>query len=217
MRSLSTALLVALFVAVGAISWSFQLRPALHVDATPLAALPTTIDSWRAIDVPLEPSVESMLRADFNVQRIYVHPTGAAVSLYVGYYGTERGGRPEHTPETCYESQGWTIESERVLDVSPEPGSLRVNEYLVEQQGVRHLVHFWFRSHRNGGMLGGFDQARDRLLGRLLDGRADGSLVRLSIPVEPGEEPNARSVLLQFASAVNAQLGAHWPTESPEG
>jgi hypothetical protein len=92
-----------------------------------------------------------------------------------------------------------------------------VNEYLVEQQGVRHLVHFWFRSHRNAGMLGGFDQARDRLLGRLLDGRADGSLVRLSIPVEAGDEPNARSILLQFASAVNAQLGAHWPVESPEG
>jgi len=215
MRSLPTALLLALFVAVGGISWSFQLRPALHVDLAPLAALPKTLDSWHAVDVPLEQGVESMLRADFNVQRIYVHPTGEAVSMYVGYYGTERGGRPEHTPEVCYESQGWKVTTRRVLDVSREPKPFRVNEYLVEQKGVRHLVLFWFRSHRSSGLLGGFDQARDRLFGRLLEGRADGSLVRISVPVEPGDEPNARTVLLQFASAIDAQLAAHWPVESP--
>jgi hypothetical protein len=102
-----------------------------------------------------------------------------------------------------------------VLDVSRGPQPFRVNEYLVEQKGVRHLVLFWFRSYRSSGLLGGFDQARDRLFGRLFEGRADGSLVRISIPVEPGDEPNARTVLLQFASALDAQLGGYWPVETP--
>ena len=165
--------------------------------------------------MPLEQNVESMLRADYNVQRVYLHPTGPAVSMYVGYYGTERGGRPEHTPEVCYRSQGWTVAERRVLDVAERDGrTFRVNEYLVEQDGARHLVLFWFRSHRRTGLLGGFDQAVDRLVGRLVDGRADGSLVRVSMPVRPGSEDLARTILRSFAADLDAQLGRHWPLEA---
>jgi len=215
MRSAATAVLAVLFVAVGALSWALQMRAPLRVDAAPLTALPKTLGSWDSHDVPLEQSVESMLRADANVQRVYLHPTGERVSLYVGYYGTDRGGRPEHTPEVCYRSQGWDVVERRVLTVSEAP-VFRVNEYVVEHEGVRHLVQFWFRSHRRTGMLGGFDQTLDRLLGRLLDGRADGSLVRISTPVQPGDEPAARTVLAQFASQIDVQLAAHWPKETPE-
>lgn len=216
-RGVQTGLLLALFAAVGAVSWAFQLRPALGVDAAPLAALPETLDAWRGEDVPLEQNVESMLRADYNVQRVYLHPTGEAVSMYVGYYGTERGGRPEHTPEVCYRSQGWNVTARQVLDVSERDGrTFRVNEYLVEQDGARHLVLFWFRSHRRTGLLGGFDQAVDRLLGRLVDGRADGSLVRVSMPVQPGGEDLARTILRSFAADLDAQLARHWPLEAPD-
>jgi EpsI family protein len=213
MRSAGTALLVLLFAAVGVLSWSLQLRETLAVDAGPLLALPAAAAGWRSVDVPLEGSVESMLRADANLQRIYTDATGEKVSLYVGYYGTERGGRPEHTPEVCYRSQGWDVLERRVLDV-PEASGLRVKDYLVESRaGRRDLVVFWFRSHRRSGLLGGLDQSLDRLLGRLLDGRADGSLVRISTPVRPGEETAARGTLLDFARAVDVQLGAHWPAE----
>lgn len=216
-RGVQTGLLLALFAAVGVVSWAFQLRPTLGVDPTPLAALPETLDTWRGQDVPLEQNVESMLRADYNVQRVYLHPTGEAVSMYVGYYGTERGGRPEHTPEVCYRSQGWSVAERQVLTVAERDGrSFRVNEYLVEQDGTRHLVLFWFRSHRRTGLLGGFDQAVDRLLGRLLDGRADGSLVRVSMPVRPGGEDLARAILRSFAAELDAQLSRYWPLEAPD-
>lgn len=214
MRGVATVALALLFVAVGALAWSFQLRAPLRVDPAPLESLPHELGSWRAVDVPLEDSVESMLRADANVQRVYRHPTGELVSLYVGYYGTERGGRPEHTPEVCYRSQGYDVVESRTLDVRQSP-PLHVNEYVVEQGGRRDLVQFWFRSHRRTGMLGGLDQTLDRLLGRLVDGRADGSLVRLSTPVRAGDEAQARAVLAQFAAEIDRQLDGHWPTEAP--
>jgi EpsI family protein len=194
------------------VSWWFQLRPPLRVDPAPLFALPRTIDAWEAVDVPLDGAVESMLRADANVQRAYVHPVGAVVFLYVGYYGTERGGRPEHTPEVCFDSQGWAITEQRTLEVaSAQP--FRVHELVVEQDDRRHLVAYWFRSHRRTGMQGGLDQAVDRLLGRLLDGRADGSLVRVSTPLVGNDPVEARSFLLQFAAAVDENLARHWPVE----
>jgi EpsI family protein len=209
-EALGTAALVAALLAVGAAAWALELRPPLRVDASKLAQLPHRVGDWDSVDIPLEQSVESMLRADFNVQRAYSHPLGDLVWLYVGYYGTERGGLPEHTPAECYRAHGWEILERRTLEVDP---GLRVNEYLVQLGPEQHLVQFWYRSFRRTGLLGGFDQTFDRLRGRLFQGRADGSLVRISTPLGDGDLIPARSRLLRFAAEIDRQLGAYWPDE----
>jgi hypothetical protein len=92
---------------------------------------------------------------------------------------------------------------------------IRANELLVEKDGERRLVHFWYQNHRKSGMLGGFDQAVERLLSRLRFGRADGSLVRLSTPMRPGEEvESARTRLQALEREVVAPLQTQWPTEA---
>ena len=58
--------------------------------------------SWKGHDIPMEGSVEEILRADRHLQRSYYDRAGGLVWLYVGYYGTSRGGRSEHTPWVCY-------------------------------------------------------------------------------------------------------------------
>ncbi|HXV35791.1 MAG TPA: EpsI family protein [Myxococcota bacterium] len=209
---LATVILVVALLAVGAFAWSIQLQPALAIDASALATLPKKIGVYQGEDVPLESTVEAVLRADFNLQRSYFGG-GSLVALYIGYYGTTRGGRPEHTPRGCYTGAGWGIEDARTLRVDPA-GDLRVNEYVVEREGRRQLVHFWYRSARRTGMLGGWDQNVDRLLGRLLDGRADGALIRISTPLYGDDEVNARGRLLGFASALDPLIGERWPTES---
>ena len=212
---LSNACLVLALLGAGALAWSLQLRPALAVDVQPLVELPTRVGSWRFVeDVPTEPAIEAELAADLNLHRVYLGPAAEPIWLYVGYYGTERGGRPEHTPQFCYPSQGWAIASDRVLDVTPRD-HLRVNEYVVERNGERQLVHFWYRSHLRTGMLGGLDQNLDRIVGRIAYGRADGALIRLSTPIGPEGEVPARGRLISFASELDPMFASHWPEESP--
>jgi EpsI family protein len=211
---ISTALIGILLVAVGALAWRLELRSALHADTSALSALPEQLGEWHGEDLPLEEGAESMLRADFNVLRAYTDPSGALLWAYVGYYGTTRGGRPEHTPAACYEAHGWSILERRVLGVPGAPG-LQLTEYLVEQGQSRQLVQFWFRSYRSTGLIGGWDQTLDRLLGRLHGGRADGALVRVSTPVSGDDVDAARSRLLAFAPVLDSQLAVHWPTETP--
>jgi EpsI family protein len=205
------AMIVAL-VAVGVISWQFQLRKPPFVDTSNLARIPMLVDDWRGEDIPLQDGVQDMLDADYNLQRVYQHRVGGRLWFYVGYYGTKRGGRPEHTPWQCYPSNGWTIVSNEILGGSPEVP--RLHELVVEKDGRRRLVHFWFQSSRRGGMLGALDQAADRLVNRILHGRADGSLVRLSLPL-PDErtKPTARNLLLSFGRSVTPLLMEYWPNE----
>lgn len=206
------ALLLAGMTAAGSLAWWLQLQPTRGVDTTSLAALPREIGPWVAYDIPLEEVVEAELRTDASLQRAYLHPSGEIVWTYVGYYGTKRGGRPEHVPRGCYTGAGWAILESRRLELSAEP-RLRVNEYTIERDGERRLVQFWYRSFRGGGLLGGWDQSLDRLVGRLTEGRADGALVRISTPMLDRDVVAARARLASVAPGLDAQLAAHWPSE----
>lgn len=214
---LAVAGLLLAMAIVGATAWWLQLRPPLHADYAPLATLPMDVGSWSGTPVPLETDVERMLDADYNLQRAYLNPErNQVVWLYVGYYGTERGGHPEHVPSQCYPSGGWTIERRGALVIDPEHG-LEANEFVVSQRGELRLVHFWYRSSHRTGMLGGMDVRMDHLRGRFSDGRADGALVRLSTPFDPAREDEARSRLMAFARQVDPLLAERWPREFPAG
>lgn len=209
----TTLLLAAGMLAAGALAWSLALRPPLRVDLSPLETLPRATGPWLAdAEVPLESTVESMLRADFNLQRRYRHRMGDVVWVYFGYYGTVRGGRPEHTPGACFRAHGWTIEDHTHVVAGPR---LEVNEMVVSLGGEQQLVHYWYRSFRSTGLRGGLGQTFDRLAGRLLHDRADGSLVRVSTGIEQGDRIAARGRLLAFVADFDAQLESHWPRELP--
>jgi EpsI family protein len=199
----------------GALSLWLHQRP--HLDASPesLVTLPHRLGSFEGVDAPLEAGVEKMLQADFNLQRLYAHPLGGFVSLYVGYYGTARGGTPEHTPSACYSAQGWSILERATLPSGLESAG-RVREYVVESQGRRELVMFWYRSFRRSGMVSTARLRLDHLLGQLESGRGDGALVRISTPLTGVERSAARSLLFSFARSLEPELGARWPMESAD-
>lgn len=206
--------LALVVVAAGAVSWNVYLSTPLAVNAETLAEIPIEITNWHGENIAVKSDVAEMLDADFNIQRIYQHPIGGFLWLYVGYYGTQRGGRPEHTPWVCYPSNGWKIVRQSVVEIGGAE-ELRANEIVVERDGETRLVHFWYQSYRKGGMLGEFDQALERLRNRVIDGRADGSLVRISTPFEGTEsESSARIRLMQFAQEIAPLLREHWPEEA---
>ena len=212
--------LLAVLACVGVSAWLLELRPTLSVDPSALKALPYRIDSYRGHDVPVDPTVARILEADFHVQRTYATYTAdprhqtPPMWLYIGYYGTERGGYTPHTPEACYPAAGWDVDlsSRRQLQLSDE---LAVNELRVVRGQQRRLVHYWYRSHRATGILGETAQAMDRIVGHLLHGRADGGFVRVSTPVESGAIEAARQRLTSFATRLDSLLETHWPREEP--
>lgn len=210
-----TTLLLLLMLAVGAGAWWLQWRPAPRVDPGPLAALPLEVGPWQGRDIPLEDAVERILQADHHVQRVYAREnSGEIVWLYIGYYGTHRGGRPEHTPEVCYPSAGWSVEARESpgLGARDDDGSVML---LVAQDGRRRLVEYWYRSPLAARRAHRLDLSLDQLRGRLRGGRADGALVRLSTPVVAGGEAAAAARLADLGRRLDPLLEKHWPVERP--
>ncbi|MCA9509374.1 MAG: EpsI family protein, partial [Myxococcales bacterium] len=204
------AALAVVLLAAGAAAWTLRLRAPLEVQAESLDGIAMEIAGWRGRDIPLEETVERMLRADRNVQRTYVDPAGGVVWLYVGYYGTERGGRSEHSPFVCYPSAGFSIVEGATRTVTL-PGGGRATEIRVGRAGDERLVHFWYRSHRSAHLVGAVAHAWDRFVGRIADGRADGAFVRISAPIDGMDVDAIRARLFRFGAALDEELAAHWP------
>lgn len=206
------ALATLALLVVGVAAWQLYLREPALVDTRSLAGLPLELGAWSGEEIDVADQVSEMLEADVNIQRAYAHEIDGFVWFYLGYYGSQEGTAPIHTPPYCYESQGWKILSASVVPLGS--GQLSANELVVEREGQRRLVRFWYQSHNRSGMLTNFDRVLSRMQGLLLDGRSDGSLVRVSTPLaDPGELPRARARLVSFVREMEPELTRHWPAE----
>ena len=212
--SLQLAFLIVILLASGGSGWALALQPELQAQPRSLANLPHRLAGFDGTDLPLDSSVEAMLRADFNIQRAYVDSLGDTVWLYLGYYSTRRGGTPEHTPEVCYWANGWNVLHDRTVAI-PGSDDGRAREFVVEQGGHQRLVLFWYRSYRQDVMPSTLWLNWDHFAGRLVDGRADGGLIRLSTPILRGDIQEARARLRHFVTVLDPELEEIWPKEAP--
>ena len=212
-EQLTLIALSVLLALAGAGAWGFALRAPLVPSTGSLDTIPFSLGRWEGTTIPVGGTVESILNATHNVQRAYRHPDGDLVWLYIGYYGTERGGTPDHTPRACYNAHGWEI-AETTTVVRESPSGLEANEYIVEFEGERRLVVFWYQSFRSGALLSTAALRIDHVLGQLSAARGDGALVRLSTRIVAGDRAAARSRLLGFSALLEPALDQRWPEES---
>ncbi len=203
-------LVFGMLILTGVAAWWLALRPTADFDADALDALPRQINGWQAVEIEMDESVSDMLAADHNVQRAYLHPHGFQIFVYVGYYGTARGGTPEHTPDVCYPAQGWSISSADRQRVGGKAG-FELQEFTVEKDGEERLVHFWYRTERVSGITTVAGLRLSHFWGRLTRNRGDGALIRVSTPVQDGDRDAARARLFGFDAAVEAALSNVWP------
>ena len=205
---------LALLFVTGTIDRTIRSQGTFKIFENRLADLPRTIRGYRGMDERFEDSVYAILANDYNLLRRYTSPEGRSIWLYVGYYGTAKGGRPTHVPQSCYTGQGFSIEDWRLI---PAPGSQsgdRVNQMIVKRGPERQLVFFWFHSDGDKVQGTGIDQTLLRLRSRLLGQRDDGSLVRVSISIPAGRDRQVSDELSAFAAEVLNLLPAYWPVEA---
>src|ERR1700761_5580869 len=83
----------------------------------PLGALPQTIDAWSSQDVPISQETLDILGDGRFLNRVYSHaaPNGRLVeppvSLFIGYFPTQRTGQSIHSPQNCLPGAGWAFVS----------------------------------------------------------------------------------------------------------
>jgi EpsI family protein len=184
-----------------------------------LAEFPLAIDGWRGENTaPLTPEVLAVLGADDYLSRVYFTKGDPYVSLYVGYYESQRQGDTIHSPLNCLPGAGWQPLSKSYLtipvtDSTGQTSTISVNRYVIEKGLDRQVALYWYQSH--GRVIA--NEYRSKLF-MIYDAarlnRSDAALVRVMSPrvgsgVEAEAEADARAV--DFVKAMFPLLGRFLP------
>src|SRR5438067_9446427 len=78
-------------------------------NVAPLSDFPAASQGWTVEhEYPIEEEVQSVLKADDTLNRVYVNPAaGTSASLMIAFFRTQRYGQSPHSPKNCLPGAGW--------------------------------------------------------------------------------------------------------------
>jgi EpsI family protein len=212
--TLRLAALTAIFlISTGYVQYAMEPeRVPLRV---PLSDLSTRMGPWMGREAePLTDSVLAVLGVDDYVSRYYQASPTDLVSLYIGYYESQRNGDTIHSPMNCLPGAGWLPMQTGYIDISVPNRSepIRVKRVLIQKGLDRQVVLYWYHSH--GRVVGNEYMSKIFMVyDAVRMNRSDAALVRVVSPVgmaEGGEQAaDARAV--EFVQALFETLDQHLP------
>lgn len=198
--------LIALFLTLGSVIY-LSGRPLPEVVEKRLDNLPYTIGTWEGKDFSFDQIIIDELDTDESVARNYIdRNNNYIIILYIGYYGTKKGGRTGHNPNSCYPSSGWNIISDTSANVI-EGG--RVNRLLVKKGDMIQTIYHWYQDE-DKIIQSGIEQNINRFINKVRLNRDDGAFVRISID---GRSEGAEETLIQFGRLLMPLIAENWPVE----
>lgn len=182
-------------------------RPAPRVS---LANLPLQIGDWRGRDdVALSPEMVEAAGVDDYVNRLYVTPSRHAVSLYVGYYASQRQGDTIHSPQNCLPGAGWQAVASTRHELATPDATVEVNDVLIQKGLDRAEVLYWYQG-RGHTIASEYANKLWLMLDAARLHRTDGALVRIIAPVA-SDAARARADVVAFAAALFPHLTREVP------
>jgi len=182
---------------------------------TNLEKLPMSIAGYQGTADSFDQGVYDALGADLHLYRHYRSEQGKTLSLYIGYYGTAKGGRTGHNPFACLPGAGWGIVETDTITVYPghHPEGVVVNYVVARKDGINNLMLHWYQTAGDRVLSTGLQQNIERFRGRVLDNRNDGAYVQVSAFTTGDDVASTRLRLKDFAREVLNLLPEYWPVE----
>jgi EpsI family protein len=188
--------------------------------STPLAQFPTRVGGLIGTDIPISLDSLAILGNGIFLSRLYqpdslavtANPDRNALSLFIGYFPTQRSGQSIHSPQNCLPGAGWTFESKGVTEIpAGNQRRYRVGEYLISNGTYKQEVLYWYQSHGKSianDYLAKLYMMRDAIL----YDRTDAALVRIITSLQPGEtQQDAHRRAVAFAKKITPLLPTYIP------
>lgn len=187
----------------------------------PISSFAAELGEWKNVrSSPLTPDVLAVLGLDEYINRVYSSRDGASLGLYVAYYGSQRQGETIHSPLNCMPGAGWQpVSSGReAVTVAPGPSpattrSIEINRYVVEKDGQRMLVYYWYQS-QGRVVASEYWGKYYTVVDAIRRGRTDAALVRVLVPIggtDAAAEARAARLGTGFVQSIFPMLERHLP------
>jgi EpsI family protein len=178
-----------------------------------LSSLPRDVAGWTApIDMPVDDEVLNVLGVDDYVNRLYAQAGQPPVSLYIGYYGSQRQGDTIHSPQNCLPGAGWQAIDSGTTTLDVGGSTVTVNRYVIEKGLKRQVVLYWYQG-RGRVVANEYENKFWLMVDAARLHRTNGALVRVISPVsaESGGMRGADAASAQFARDLYPHLSNYLP------
>lgn len=214
-RPLFRAITLCALLAATTVFLANARRTEVSVTRTAFDTFPMNVGPWRAVvDPPMDEDVLKVLGVDDYLSRIYYTPDGAAVGLYMGFYGSQRQGDTIHSPLNCLPGAGWEPVKDGRLTIDNVDGqgrAITVNRYVVQKGLERQLVLYWYQGH--GRVVASEYTSKLYLIHDAIRlNRTDGSMVRVISPIKVGATDDgaaAEQLAEEFVRAIFPSLPSY--------
>ena len=163
----------------------------------PLDQMPQQLGIWHGEDQPIAQEALDVLGKGIFLNRVYLPSTGLApaadsqlmapISLFIGYFPTQRTGSTIHSPQNCLPGAGWTFDSSGVTTIPSSSGNgVEVGDYVVSNGLSKIEVLYWYQTQ--GKAIANDYRAKFQLMADSIRyNRSDAALVRVITPIQKGE------------------------------
>jgi EpsI family protein len=213
-RSLARFVIAALLIATTAIFLRAHTKNEVFPPRLPLKSFPQQLGPWTGTDVAIDKDVLQVLGPGDFLLRVYTNPDKpkSDVDLFIAYFRSQRTGDTIHSPKNCLPGAGWApVESTRVTLSMPGHPPFPANRYVIAKGDSKQVVLYWYWAH-DRGVASEYWAKYYLVADSIKMNRSDGSLVRITSTLEPGETTDAaQQRLLPFVSDVVPQLDGYIP------
>jgi EpsI family protein len=215
MRSMTIRfLLAALMVTSAGVFLRAHSRGEVYPPRLSLQSFPEQIDGWKGSDIAIDKGALAVLGPGDFLQRFYRNPDEQApdIELFIAYFPSQRTGDTIHSPKNCLPGSGWApVQSKRITLSAPGHDPFPANRFVVAMGEARRLVLYWYWAH-DRGVASEYWAKYYLVTDSIKMHRTDGALVRVILPVNPGETAEgAEKRVMPFVSALVPQLNSYIP------
>jgi EpsI family protein len=194
----------------------------------PLSQMPESFGAWTAQDFPLDDATLEVLGKGDFLNRVYAtHPAASLasnspfssptaqppISLFIGYFATQRTGQTMHSPQHCLPGAGWTFDWHKYVDLRDVNGkNYKVGEYLISNGETKQFVIYWYQAHGRS-VPNEYLAKLYMVTDAIRTNRTDGALVRVITTVMPNEPLEAAE---DRATHFTQQMAPYLPRFIPD-
>lgn len=207
--------IASILVVVNILIYLIYNRQVPVVVQTNLERLPYQIRTYIGRDDFFPKSVYDELQADQHVYRHYRSGADPTIDLYIGYYGTAKGGRTPHNPYGCLPGSGWAIVKNDTIILAPSyaPGGIRLNLVISQKNDIFNVMMHWYQSAGTKVLYSGFEQNWQRYKGRIVENRNDGAYIQVSSFADERNVAKVQDMISEFALQILELVPTYWPEE----
>ncbi|MHC4268260.1 MAG: exosortase C-terminal domain/associated protein EpsI [Planctomycetota bacterium] len=166
-----------------------------------LEDFPKQIAGWRGEPYRFSQAVYDKLGVDNSISINYKNNNGDEISMYIGYYESQKQGEIIHSPKNCMLGSGWQPIDISEINISIGSRMIPVVKMIVEKRSQKMVVLYWFQSG-NRAVANEYSQRLYFIHDSLRYNRTNSAFIRFTSPVSNNDYEGTEQLMEKFINKV---------------